>query len=160
MFEIRKEPFGTYVKLILYNMDSDEYLSIIPLIGANTNKLVLQKGGALHQVFAEETNPEKIRANAWHNGARLIPYPNRIRNGSYTFNNRTYHLPINFSKQNHSIHGLLYNKQFCIISSHTDKKAAQVTLENHYRHEEPGYPFYFTTSITYDRIKKKYKKNN
>ena len=150
MFKIKEKPFGKFTKLILSNLDTDEYISIIPLLGANTNELVLQKDGALHEVLAGERTPEKLRANAWHNGARLLPYPNRIQNGTYIFNNRKYQLPINFINQNHSIHGLLYDKPFIHNSSHSDEKTASVTLENQYNKNESGYPFSFITTITYE----------
>jgi aldose 1-epimerase len=150
MYKIKEETFGKFTKLMLYSLDTEEYLSIIPLLGANTNELVLKKDGTLHKILAGETTPEKLRANAWHNGAHLLPYPNRIKNGSYIFNNQRYQLPINLVKQNHSIHGLLYCQEFHLTRTHTDEKTARVTLEYHYKKNEMGYPFSFSTSITYD----------
>jgi aldose 1-epimerase len=150
MYKITENPFEKGSKLILSNIETGEYLSIIPFIGANTNDLVLQKEGKLYNILAGEKTYGKLLTNAWHNGARLLPYPNRIQDGTYIFKKRKYQLPINFINQGHSIHGLLYCKPFLHADSYTDKKTARVTLENHYEKNEQGYPFNFIASITYE----------
>lgn len=42
------------------------------------------------------------------NGNVLVPYPNRIEDGEYTFQGRTYQMPIDEHERNNAIHGFGY----------------------------------------------------
>lgn len=42
----------------------------------------------------------------------LFPFANRIKDGTYTYNNETYKFPVNEVPNNNALHGLVFDKTF------------------------------------------------
>ncbi|MFH1327614.1 MAG: aldose 1-epimerase [Candidatus Bathyarchaeota archaeon] len=155
MFKIEPKPFGFFTKINLVNPQTKEYVSIIPEFGANVNEMVLNKNGINHSILDGSKSYSELIKNEWFKGAKLIPFPNRINNGQYSFDEKKYQLPINFPLQNHAIHGLLYDKKFRVKERIVTEKQASVTLEHFYKGKIQGYPFRFNTSIKYSLTENK-----
>jgi aldose 1-epimerase len=49
-------------------------------------------------------------------GSVLAPWPNRIKDGRYKFNNKIFELPINEVAKNNSLHGLVANSEWQVLS--------------------------------------------
>jgi len=100
----------------LQNTLTGERATIIWESGGNTERLLLQSPttGKLRDILTtNEGNATAVRANKCYAGAMLLPFANRIRNGTYTFFNKTYHLPRNEivpGVRKDAIHGLIFNK--------------------------------------------------
>jgi len=84
-----------------------------------------------------------------YRGVLLAPFPNRIKNGQYTFDGKTYQLPINRPKENNALHGFLYNEPFEVIENSTSSNNSILILQNDYDGGIEGFPFKFKTTITY-----------
>ncbi|MFQ6011520.1 MAG: hypothetical protein ACE5KG_05045, partial [Nitrososphaerales archaeon] len=112
MFRIDEESFGRFKQLKLVNTGSKEHVSVIPDYGANVNEIVLTKKTRSYSVLDGAKNYSELTKNEWFKGAKLIPFANRIRDGKYRFEGRSYKLPTNFPSQRHAIHGLLYDRKF------------------------------------------------
>jgi aldose 1-epimerase len=69
-------------------------------------------------------------------GQLLLPWPNRIENGSYEFGGRTHQLPLDEPARRNAIHGLVRWAPWTITEHGSDR----VTLD-HLLHPRPGYPF-------------------
>ncbi len=67
----------------------------------------------------------------------LIPYSNRIKNGTFIFEGKSYTLPLNFGDHPHSLHGIGWTSQWDILAA-TD---TEVTLC--YTHNGDNWPFRF-----------------
>jgi galactose mutarotase-like enzyme len=69
-------------------------------------------------------------------GQLLLPWPNRIANASYRFENREFHLPVSEPRTGSAIHGLTHNLSWqCVaVSASTVTLALDLQLED-------GYPF-------------------
>lgn len=147
MFKIKNIKFGKFTKIKIISHSSEEYISIIPEFGANINEIILSRNKITYQILDGAKNYAELAENKWFKGAKLIPFPNRINNGKYKFNGKTYQLPINPSIQKHAIHGLLHNKKFAIKKEKIRKNSAYVELQYIYKKEIPGYPFSFKTLI-------------
>src|SRR5439155_14890454 len=82
-------------------------------------------------------------------GLPLVPWPNRIRDGRYTFAGRELQLPITEPERHNAIHGL---GRFVPWRA-TERRPDSVTL-SHLIEPTAGYPFRLTCSVTYslDRI--------
>ncbi len=130
-------------------MKTQEYVSIIPSFGGHVNELILKKNGALHSIIDGAKTIEELVANPYYKSAKLIPFPNRIKDGKYVFKGRTYQLPINHLAENHAIHGLLYNKPFHIKKIEKSNSSALLELEYYYVSELEGYPFSFLLQLEY-----------
>ena len=69
-------------------------------------------------------------------GQLLIPWPNRIEDGSYEFDGRSYQLPLNEPARQNAIHGLARWSDWSVV----DRMEDRVTFE-HALYPRPGYPF-------------------
>ncbi len=154
MFSITKEDFFGTEKIKLNNLATREYLSFVPRFGGNLNELSLAKNGQIHHLLLNnepiESEPGK---NANHyNGAKLSPFPNRIKNGNYAFEEKEYQLKIN--KAPNAMHGLCWNLPFTIKEQNASESKAFVILQTNYNAISPGYPFTYHIEIEYVLDKK------
>ena len=149
MFRIEDEKFGKFTRVNLVNTTSKEHVSVIPGFGANVNEIVLSKKSLSYSILDGAKNYSELIKNEWYKGAKLIPFPNRIRDGMYRFKGKSYKLPINFRSQKHAIHGLLYNQKFTVKDRSLSKGSSSITLEYLYLGGTSGYPFKFKVQIKY-----------
>ena len=77
-------------------------------------------------------------------GQGLIPWPNRLRDGRYRFDDRDHQLPLTEPDKHNAIHGLTRWANW----TPTDHAANRVTMR-HRLHPQPGYPFALDLEITY-----------
>lgn len=80
-------------------------------------------------------------------GAVLLPWPNRLADGQYSFDGVTHQVPVNEIARTTALHGLACWVRWGLVEHTT----ASVTL----RHElapQPGYPFGLVSEITYTLI--------
>jgi aldose 1-epimerase len=75
-------------------------------------------------------------------GQLLVPWPNRIEDGSYVFEGRTHQLPLTEPANGNAIHGLVRWAAWTIAERADDR----VLLE-HVIHPQPGYPFTVEVSV-------------
>jgi aldose 1-epimerase len=149
MYRIVHEDFDGLDKVKLMNPFSGEYLSIIPFYGGNLQALALKKNKILHELILGDHNLKDLSgtpSNAYR-GAKLSPFPNRIKEGSYVFDGIVYHLPCNDVPN--ALHGLLWNASFEIKEERIDQDAAVLVLEKKYNKEVEGFPFCYTLEIEY-----------
>ncbi|MEO7262318.1 MAG: aldose 1-epimerase family protein [Jatrophihabitantaceae bacterium] len=109
---------------------------------------VVQRGGALqsYQVngvdlvdgFADEELPTAF------NGAVLAPWPNRIRDGRWTWRGRHYQLPITEPATGSALHGLVHD----VLWQPDSVQAHAVTLSVPIA-PSAGYPFPLRVSVTW-----------
>ncbi|MCG2715342.1 MAG: hypothetical protein L6422_03490 [Candidatus Marinimicrobia bacterium] len=149
MFKIVKEPFGDFTKIKIINSDTKEYISIVPEFGGNVNEIVLGKEAKLYSILDGYQTPLEIVKQKYFKGAKLIPFPNRIEDGKYSFNGNEYQLPINKPDENHAIHGFAWNKNLALRNKEIRDKYASVKFEYIYDGSLPGYPFKTKLILTY-----------
>jgi aldose 1-epimerase len=77
-------------------------------------------------------------------GQVLIPWPNRIADGSYEFDGTTYQLALTEPEAHNAIHGLVRWRQW----SAREKESNRVVME-HVLNPQPGYPFTLELTIEY-----------
>lgn len=80
------------------------------------------------------------------NGYMLVPYPNRIEGGRYTFEGKTYQFPIDEPERNTSLHGLGY-RAFWKLEKKSDES---VTLLWRNAAEATSYPFKVRARVHYE----------
>lgn len=79
-------------------------------------------------------------------GDVLIPFPGRVRGGSYTFENRTYRMERNDKDGPNAIHGFLRLVPWEIVEQSETEVAFTVSLS---AKQYPGYPFSLEVMIRY-----------
>jgi aldose 1-epimerase len=77
-------------------------------------------------------------------GQVLIPWPNRLQDGSYEFNGGRYQLPLNELEHRNAIHGLVRWSTWTA----TEREPHRVVME-HILYPQPGYPFLLGINIEY-----------
>ena len=77
-------------------------------------------------------------------GQLLIPWPNRIQDGSYEYDGRRHQLPVDDIEEQDAIHGLVRWSAWTV----GERSADRVVME-HQLHPRPGYPFSLSIANEY-----------
>jgi aldose 1-epimerase len=77
-------------------------------------------------------------------GQLLMPWPNRIEDGSYEFGGRRHQLALDEPEHGNAIHGLVRWASWKVA----DRAANRVSL-SHVLHPQPGYPFTLALRVDY-----------
>lgn len=138
-FQLKKGSFGDFEEYTLKNPATKESVTIVSEFGCNIRELILKKGLHLYSILEGHTVPARLKKK-YSTCAFLVPYPGRIPEGKYTFNNQKYQLPINKPKENTAIHGLVYNQSFEVKKKELHTEFGSVTF-SYLLKPSPGYPF-------------------
>jgi aldose 1-epimerase len=82
-------------------------------------------------------------------GQVLIPWPNRIEDGTYEFGNKRHQLPLNEQKSRNAIHGLVRWSSWTVAERQPHRVAMEYSL-----HPQPGYPFSLGLRLEYELTEK------
>lgn len=77
-------------------------------------------------------------------GVVLAPWPNRLRDGRYSWRNRPYQLPVNEPETDTALHGLVSDIPWWVV----DHSATEVTLTCRPPLQH-GFPFWLAIDVTY-----------
>jgi aldose 1-epimerase len=77
-------------------------------------------------------------------GQVLVPWPNRLQDGSYEFDGKSHQLPLTEPEHGNAIHGLVQWASWRVGERDGDR----VVME-HVIHPQPGYPFSLALGIEY-----------
>ena len=124
---------------------------VLPGCGALLHEFrVRQRDGSFFNVIDNYRDNADLRAGiaTSFKGPKLSPFPCRIPDGVYQFEEKSYRLEHLFPDGT-AIHGLLYDKPFTIVQEAADDQGAGVLLEYTYRNDDPGYPFQYNCQVRY-----------
>lgn len=114
----------------------------------NTSAVVTEEGAGLREFVVNGTEvlytfgPNEISPNS--NGQVLIPFPNRLDQGAYTFEGVAQQLPLSEPANNNAIHGLTRWLNWSVSEQGADSVQLSLVL-----HGQPGYPFVLAVKETY-----------
>lgn len=77
-------------------------------------------------------------------GLPLIPWPNRLEDGIYTFDGVEYQVPLTEPVKHNAIHGLLRTRNWAVSQHLADQVAMSTIL-----HPSQGYPFCLKVTVDY-----------
>jgi aldose 1-epimerase len=77
-------------------------------------------------------------------GQILIPWPNRLEDGSYEFDGRSHQLPLNEPERGNAIHGLVRWDEWTV-----GEREPQRVVMKHALQPQPGYPFSLALTVEY-----------
>lgn len=123
----------------------------INLISKDYTATIVTMGGAIASLkymgmdITMPFNPHSIPIA--HQGKILAPWPNRITDGKYSFNNHEYQLPITDLKTNSASHGLVAWKEWRISSIDESHLVLETYVSPIY-----GYPFLIALTASYEVI--------
>jgi aldose 1-epimerase len=128
---------------------SNTYFEVAPLQGGRVISLVLENIDII-------TEPEGIPYSDSYAASVLFPFPNRVEDGVYNFNNVDYELPCNQTKEHNALHGLIYNQPFEVVQQINDNHKTEVTLRYRSDGNFEGFPFKFKVELTYELSNNKF----
>jgi aldose 1-epimerase len=135
--------FEKYEQFTFTHTKSGNSFSIIPAWGAHLREVVIN-GQSVIEGYA---SLEELEKNYYSKSDFLAPFPNRIKEGKYIFEGKTYQFPINHPPN--AIHGFVKKKPFEVISTKNTLKSAQVTLCHTYKGELAAFPFPFQMEVSF-----------
>lgn len=123
----------------------------IYLFGALLNRYaVREEDGGWFDCVKGYVSPDAARNGITDGfyGAKLSPFPCRLKNGRYGFCGRDYYVGKHLSG-NHALHGLLYDADFGLRDCGCDDGRAWARLVFDYDGNIPGYPFAYRLCVRY-----------
>lgn len=135
--QLTRKPFGEYELLILGNEDT--FVSFVPHRSAYVHQVRINGRDLL---WNYPTGKELLGNSAYRNPA-LLPFPNRLLNGKYSWAGATHSFPINDQESNSALHGFGPEVPFSVERYDLNKHTAEVKLTYLNRREKyaSGYPF-------------------
>lgn len=124
-----------------FDEDGGLSFSFVPARGACLTELVIG-GVPLLDGYREASELDTLD---WGKSAILAPFPNRLRDGKYSFEGVEYQFPVNEPARNNALHGFVMDKPFEIV----EESAFSVALEYRYDGGFAYFPFPFLLRVTY-----------
>jgi aldose 1-epimerase len=94
------------------------------------------------QEFLDTFPPDQMSSGG--RGQVLLPWPNRLDHGQYTFGGETHQVPLNEPDQHNAIHGLTRWRTWRLLERTPTRVALGLLL-----HPQPGYPFTVALEMAY-----------
>lgn len=121
-----------------YSLTYGDWHAVVTELGATLRKLTYRDRNVIVPLGADDP------VTCCH-GQLLVPFPNRIEAGTYTFQGTTYELPIDEHDRNTAIHGYGY-RSFWTLESLTERSVTQSWRVPFLL----GYPFDITVTATHE----------
>jgi aldose 1-epimerase len=120
----------------------------VELVLGDQRAVVVEVGGGLRSYGAggrellDGYGPDEMCSSG--RGQVLVPWPNRLQDGSYEFEGRRLQLPLTEPTAGNAIHGLVR-----WASWRVEEREAHRAVLAHALHPQPGYPFSLALQIEY-----------
>ncbi len=142
MFQFEHTPYGGNDRISFFDEMNNRF-SLSPNYGGCLLELVFEG----HSVLDSYNTPEELAENKWSKSAFLYPYPNRLRDGKYKHNGKSYQFEINNVATQNSIHGFGKDAPMRVLKTYLKEDEATVKLRWKYDGSNLSYPFKFTIDI-------------
>ena len=120
-----------------YEISFDRQRAVVVEVGGGLRSYTVDGRDVLDGYGLDEEAPSG-------RGQVLIPWPNRIQDGSYEFDGRNHQLPLTEPALGNAIHGLVRWETW-----HAGEHEADRVVMGHVVHPQPGYPFTLGLEIEY-----------
>jgi aldose 1-epimerase len=114
-----------------------DYEATVASVGAGLVSLSFQGRDIILPFAADELPPA-------YAGKVLMPWPNRVASGAYSFDGQRYELPVNEPATGSALHGLALWSGWQV-----ERRGDSEVVLTHLLHGEPGYPFQLALSARY-----------
>ncbi|GGD06669.1 aldose 1-epimerase [Hyunsoonleella pacifica] len=140
----------------MYKINHNKKLNILEVSNSDTSvygKIQLDQGASLQELILDshkiiqDLNP--LPYSNTYASSILFPFANRIKDGKYEFNGKTYQFKKNQAEEQNALHGLVFDKTFDVIHKETTKDKASVTLEYVEKNNSIGFPYTYTIRLEY-----------
>ena len=151
MFSIHTQFENGFDTIILTDKTTGTEAAIVPACGAILHRFSIHNGSKLQNVI---DNYESIDAftssveSMGFKGCKLSPFPCRLKNASYRFNDRNYQIE-KFVTNGHALHGIIYDVAFELQARESNAEYARIVLQHQYTGTDAGFPFSYQCRVIY-----------
>ncbi|WP_452228474.1 MULTISPECIES: aldose epimerase family protein [unclassified Lacinutrix] len=129
------------------------YVELYSPEGNSVARICLDEGGRLDLLTLNKA-PLITLNNAFpykesYASSILFPFANRVKDGIYSFENKTYNLGCNEEDRNNALHGLVYDKTFKVIKKEASLNFAKLELQYKAIGKNAGFPFAYNIHVIY-----------
>lgn len=145
IFDLEESDFGPYRRYRFHHPELGHGFDVVPGAAANVTEIRF----AQTNVLDGHATGDELRAGKWGKSAILFPFPNRLRDGVFTWHGREYSFPINNAATSNAIHGFVRHESFQVEKIETTSEMARITSRFVAEGKHPAYPFPFTLDTTF-----------
>jgi len=148
LWEQRENSFGLDGRVAIL-ADAKNRLEVWPALGFNAYRWQANRFDLLYRSpqFYTENRPSR---SGW---PILFPFPNRIRDGRFTWDGKAYQLPIGDPTNKNAIHGFALNRAWRVVDEGASAGSAWITGEFHASIDAPEtlalWPSDYRLRVTY-----------
>lgn len=136
-YRVINETRGSRQVITLKDDATGASASVLPSFGFNLFDLRLAIGGKIRPILATVPDfVEKPRDPARNGTPILFPYPNRVRDGKYSFGGKNYQLPVTLGPN--AIHGFAMDAAWDVVDSGAGENEAFVEGRYQLAKHSPG----------------------
>ncbi|WP_346882078.1 aldose 1-epimerase [uncultured Algibacter sp.] len=140
----------------MYHINHNTNLNLLEIKDSQNHiygKIYLDQGASLQELTLNNQKIIQDMAPLTYDdtyaSSILFPFANRVKDGTYTFQDQNYQLKVNQEEENNALHGLVYNKSFKIVKQIANTDYASVTLKYDETNKSIGFPYTYTIQLTY-----------
>ncbi len=135
-YRVDTEDHGGRSVFVLRDESSGASASVLPSFGFNLFDLRLPVAGQVRRVVAAADDFADKPSRPGRNGTPvLFPYPNRVRDGKFTFQGKSYQLPI--TNAPNAIHGFAITANWDVVAKGADDAGAFLVGRFHLAEHAP-----------------------
>lgn len=125
-------------------------VTIVPAAGALLHEFIIPVNGNPFNIIENYPVDKPVREQVtyYFRSAKLSPWPCRLADGKYNFNNEDLQVQRLFVDGS-ALHGLLFDQIFNVVDEFADDNSASVLLKHTYSGYDAGYPFQFSCEVRY-----------
>ena len=120
----------------------------ITITAGDQQAVIVEVGGGLRSYYVGDRElVDGYRADEMSSSGRgqvMIPWPNRLQDGSYEFDGRRHQLPLNEPERRNAIHGLVRWATWTAAERESHR-----AVMKHVLYPQPGYPFTLGIGVEY-----------
>ena len=120
---------------------------LFPHLGGSIQELIIDGINIIDGISIDQQGLTDYASS--YKSSILFPFPNRIKDGLYTYGDQRFQLPINERPLQNSLHGLVYNKEFKVLQCTASSGGATIKMKYGSNGELTGYPFAFELFLLY-----------
>ena len=121
---------------------------VFPNLGGSLQELTIDNIDIIDGITIDQKGLEDYQ-NSFKSSI-LFPFPNRIKDGEYSYGEQTYRLDRNDSFYDNAIHGLVYDRFFTFHKELSNTREAKLELNYSSDGTFPGFPFSFDLRLIYN----------
>lgn len=144
MFQLKKEIIANQEILTISHLNGISSFSTIKSLGAALFRLKLKDKNTSQDLlkYWDKKASFLTEYNQRYAGSQLFPFPNRLANGTYSIDRKSYQFPHNDFGRPNALHGHLFLQNFEL--ENWDPSTGRLTLIYDYEGNDTAYPFAYT----------------